>query len=160
MARLRPRAHRRPGQLYVDGRGDDVVPPSRTARSKALAVTSPGVLPCCPLRRQIYPGYEAMVVHAGARQHARACASSSPTAWCETLHAPAMKTNLGQQGAQVSGRGGPAFATMIKSEIQQMVRGGQLKWHPTGLIFPCSTFLWNTRYVSHRDRRRRRSPTR
>ena len=37
----------------------------------------------------------------------------------QTLHAPAMKAYLEQQGAQVSDVAGPAFGTMIKDEISK-----------------------------------------
>ena len=37
----------------------------------------------------------------------------------QTLHAPAMKTYLEQQGAQVSDVSGPAFGAMIKDEISK-----------------------------------------
>ena len=68
-----------------------------------------------------YPGYEAMVwfgmlAPAKLPEPLRAKLTD---ALVQTLHAPAMKTYLEQQGAQVSDVAGPAFGTMIKSEIDK-----------------------------------------
>jgi tripartite-type tricarboxylate transporter receptor subunit TctC len=68
-----------------------------------------------------YPGYEAMVwfgmlAPAGLPEPLR---QKLTDGLVQTLHAPAMKTYLEQQGAQVSDVAGPAFGTMIKDEISK-----------------------------------------
>lgn len=92
---------------------------------KALAVTSPQRSPMLPdvptVAESGYPGYEAMVwfgmlAPAGLPEPLR---QKLTDGLVQTLHAPAMKTYLEQQGAQVSDVAGPAFGTMIKDEISK-----------------------------------------
>ena len=97
----------------------------KDGKIKALAVTSPQRSPMLPdvptVAESGYPGYEAMVwfgmlAPAKLPEPLRAKLTD---ALVQTLHAPAMKTYLEQQGAQVSDVAGPAFGTMIKSEIDK-----------------------------------------
>ncbi len=97
----------------------------KDGKIKALAVTSPQrstLLPDVPtVAESGYPGYEAMVwfgmlAPANLPEPPR---QKLTDGLVQTLHAPAMKTYLEQQGAQVSDVAGPAFATMIKSEINK-----------------------------------------
>lgn len=97
----------------------------KDGKIKALAVTSPersSLLPDVPtVAESGYPGYEAMVwfgmlAPANMPEPLR---QQLTDGLVQTLHAPAMKTYLEQQGAQVSDVAGPAFATMIKSEISK-----------------------------------------
>jgi len=97
----------------------------KDGKIKALAVTSPqrsALLPDVPtVAESGYPGYEAMVwfgmlAPANLPEPLR---QKLTDGLVQTLHAPAMKTYLEQQGAQVSDVAGPAFATMIKSEINK-----------------------------------------
>ncbi|AYD62467.1 ABC transporter substrate-binding protein [Achromobacter spanius] len=97
----------------------------KDGKIKALAVTSPQrstLLPDVPtVAESGYPGYEAMVwfgmlAPANLPEPLR---QKLTDGLVQTLHAPAMKTYLEQQGAQVSDVAGPAFATMIKSEINK-----------------------------------------
>ncbi|HEY9319273.1 MAG TPA: tripartite tricarboxylate transporter substrate binding protein [Achromobacter sp.] len=95
----------------------------KDGKIKALAVTSPQRSPMLPdvptVAESGYPGYEAMVwfgmlAPAGLPEPLR---QKLTDGLVQTLHAPAMKTYLEQQGAQVSDVAGPAFGTMIKDEI-------------------------------------------
>ncbi|MGN6658585.1 MAG: Bug family tripartite tricarboxylate transporter substrate binding protein [Achromobacter mucicolens] len=97
----------------------------KDGKIKALAVTSPqrsAMLPDVPtVAESGYPGYEAMVwfgmlAPANMPEPLRAKLTDGLV---QTLHAPAMKTYLEQQGAQVSDVAGPAFGTMIKDEISK-----------------------------------------
>lgn len=97
----------------------------KDGKIKALAVTSPQRSPMLPdvptVAESGYPGYEAMVwfgmlAPAGLPEPLRAKLTDGLV---QTLHAPAMKTYLEQQGAQVSDVAGPAFGTMIKDEISK-----------------------------------------
>jgi len=97
----------------------------KDGKIKALAVTSPQRSPMLPdvptVAESGYPGYEAMVwfgmlAPAGLPEPLRAKLTDGLV---QTLHAPAMKTYLEQQGAQVSHVAGPAFGTMIKDEISK-----------------------------------------
>lgn len=97
----------------------------KDGKIKALAVTSPqrsAMLPDVPtVAESGYPGYEAMVwfgmlAPANMPEPLRAKLTDGLV---QTLHAPAMKTYLQQQGAQVSDVAGPAFGTMIKDEISK-----------------------------------------
>lgn len=97
----------------------------KDGKIKALAVTSPqrsAMLPNVPtVAESGYPGYEAMVwfgmlAPAGLPEPLRKTLTDGLV---ETLHAPAMKTYLEQQGAEVSDVAGPAFGTMIKDEISK-----------------------------------------
>ncbi|WMD19199.1 tripartite tricarboxylate transporter substrate binding protein [Achromobacter seleniivolatilans] len=97
----------------------------KDGKIKALAVTSPqrsAMLPNVPtVAESGYPGYEAMVwfgmlAPAGLPEPLRKTLTDNLV---ETLHAPAMKTYLEQQGAEVSDVAGPAFGTMIKDEISK-----------------------------------------
>lgn len=97
----------------------------KDGKIKALAVTSPqrsALLPDVPtVAESGYPGYEAMVwfgmlAPANLPEPLR---QKLTDGLVQTLHAPAMKTYLEQQGAQVSDVAGPAFATMIRSEINK-----------------------------------------
>lgn len=102
-----------------------VLPHVKAGTLRALAVTSPQRSPMLPdvptVAESGYPGYEAMVwfgMLAPARLPEPLRAKLTD-ALVQTLHAPAMKTYLEQQGAQVSDVAGPAFGTMIKSEIDK-----------------------------------------
>ncbi|MNK23464.1 Tripartite tricarboxylate transporter family receptor [compost metagenome] len=95
----------------------------KDGKIKALAVTSPQRSPMLPdvptVAESGYPGYEAMVwfgmlAPAGLPEPVRAKLTDGLV---QTLHAPAMKTYLEQQGAQVSDVAGPAFGAMIQDEI-------------------------------------------
>lgn len=97
----------------------------KDGKIKALAVTSPqrsSMLPDVPtVAESGYPGYEAMVwfgmlAPANMPEPLR---EKLTDGLVQTLHAPAMKTYLEQQGAQVSDVAGPAFGTMIKNEISK-----------------------------------------
>lgn len=97
----------------------------KDGKLRALAVTSPqrsAMLPDVPtVAESGYPGYEAMVwfgmlAPANMPEPLR---EKLTDGLVQTLHAPAMKTYLGQQGAQVSDVAGPAFGTMIKDEISK-----------------------------------------
>ncbi|CAB3716563.1 Bug family tripartite tricarboxylate transporter substrate binding protein [Achromobacter kerstersii] len=97
----------------------------KDGKLKALAVTSPQrstMLPDVPtVAESGYPGYEAMVwfgmlAPANLPEPLR---QKLTDGLVQTLHAPAMKTYLEQQGAQVSDVAGPAFGTMIKDEISK-----------------------------------------
>lgn len=97
----------------------------KDGKIKALAVTSPqrsAMLPDVPtVAESGYPGYEAMVwfgmlAPANMPEPVRAKLTDGLV---QTLHAPAMKTYLEQQGAQVSDVAGPAFGSMIKDEISK-----------------------------------------
>lgn len=97
----------------------------KDGKIKALAVTSPQRSPMLPdvptVAESGYPGYEAMVwfgmlAPAGLPKPLR---QKLTDGLVQTLHAPAMKTYLEQQGAQVSDVAGPAFGTMIKDEISK-----------------------------------------
>lgn len=97
----------------------------KDGKIKALAVTSPQRSPMLPdvptVAESGYPGYEAMVwfgmlAPAGLPEPLR---QKLTDGLVQTLHAPAMKTYLEQQGAQVSDVAGPAFGTMIKDEISK-----------------------------------------
>ncbi|CAB3824147.1 Bug family tripartite tricarboxylate transporter substrate binding protein [Achromobacter denitrificans] len=97
----------------------------KDGKIKALAVTSPqrsAMLPDVPTVAEAgYPGYEAMVwfgmlAPANVPEPLR---QKLTDGLVQTLHAPAMKTYLEQQGAQVSDVSGPAFGTMIKDEISK-----------------------------------------
>ncbi|MGO4402001.1 Bug family tripartite tricarboxylate transporter substrate binding protein [Achromobacter sp. PAB15] len=97
----------------------------KDGKLKALAVTSPQrstMLPDVPtVSESGYPGYEAMVwfgmlAPANLPEPLR---QKLTDGLVQTLHAPAMKTYLEQQGAQVSDVAGPAFGTMIKDEISK-----------------------------------------
>ena len=97
----------------------------KDGKIKALAVTSPQRSPMLPdvptVAESGCPGYEAMVwfgmlAPANMPEPVRAKLTDSLV---QTLHAPAMKTYLEQQGAQVSDVSGPAFGTMIKDEISK-----------------------------------------
>ncbi|QVQ25426.1 Bug family tripartite tricarboxylate transporter substrate binding protein [Achromobacter deleyi] len=97
----------------------------KDGKIKALAVTSPqrsAMLPDVPTVAEAgYPGYEAMVwfgmlAPAGLPEQVR---EKLTDGLVQTLHAPAMKTYLEQQGAQVSDVAGPAFGAMIKDEISK-----------------------------------------
>lgn len=97
----------------------------KDGKIKALAVTSPQRSPMLPdvptVAESGYPGYEAMVwfgmlAPAGLSEPLR---EKLTDGLVQTLHAPAMKTYLEQQGAQVSEVAGPAFGTMIKGEISK-----------------------------------------
>ena len=97
----------------------------KDGKIKALAVTSPQRSPMLPdvptVAESGYPGYEAMVwfgmlAPAGLPEPLRAKLTDGLV---QTLHAPAMKAYLEQQGAQVSDVAGPAFGTMIKDEISK-----------------------------------------
>ena len=97
----------------------------KDGKIKALAVTSPqrsAMLPDVPtVAESGYPGYEAMVwfgmlAPANMPEPLR---TKLTDGLVQTLHAPAMKTYLEQQGAQVSDVAGPAFGTMIKDEISK-----------------------------------------
>ncbi|MFD4836313.1 Bug family tripartite tricarboxylate transporter substrate binding protein [Achromobacter sp. NPDC058515] len=97
----------------------------KDGKIKALAVTSPqrsAMLPDVPTVAEAgYPGYEAMVwfgmlAPAGLPEPLR---EKLTDGLVQTLHAPAMKTYLEQQGAQVSDVAGPAFGAMIKDEISK-----------------------------------------
>jgi tripartite-type tricarboxylate transporter receptor subunit TctC len=97
----------------------------KDGKIKALAVTSPQRSPMLPdvptVAESGYPGYEAMVwfgmlAPAGLPEPLR---TKLTDGLVQTLHAPAMKTYLEQQGAQVSDVAGPAFGTMIKDEISK-----------------------------------------
>ncbi len=97
----------------------------KDGKIKALAVTSPQrstMLPDVPtVAESGYPGYEAMVwfgmlAPANMPEPLR---EKLTDGLVQTLHAPAMKAYLEQQGAQVSDVAGPAFGTMIKNEISK-----------------------------------------
>ncbi|MBB1597962.1 tripartite tricarboxylate transporter substrate binding protein [Achromobacter sp. UMC46] len=97
----------------------------KDGKIKALAVTSPQRSPMLPnvptVAESGYPGYEAMVwfgmlAPAGLPEPLR---EKLTDGLVQTLHAPAMKTYLEQQGALVSDVAGPAFGTMIKDEISK-----------------------------------------
>ncbi|CAB3733446.1 hypothetical protein LMG26690_05026 [Achromobacter animicus] len=97
----------------------------KDGKIKALAVTSPqrsSMLPDVPtVAESGYPGYEAMVwfgmlAPANMPEPLR---TKLTDGLVQTLHAPAMKTYLEQQGAQVSDVAGPAFGAMIKDEINK-----------------------------------------
>lgn len=97
----------------------------KDGKIKALAVTSPQRSPMLPdvptVAESGYPGYEAMVwfgmlAPANMPEPLRAKLTDGLV---QTLHAPAMKTYLEQQGAQVSDVAGPAFGSMIKDEISK-----------------------------------------
>lgn len=97
----------------------------KDGKIKALAVTSPQRSPMLPdvptVAESGYPDYEAMVwfgmlAPAGLPEPLR---QKLTDGLVQTLHAPAMKTYLEQQGAQVSDVAGPAFGTMIKDEISK-----------------------------------------
>ncbi len=97
----------------------------KDGKIKALAVTSPqrsAMLPDVPtVAESGYPGYEAMVwfgmlAPANMPEPLR---TKLTDGLVRTLHAPAMKTYLEQQGAQVSDVAGPAFGSMIKDEISK-----------------------------------------
>lgn len=97
----------------------------KDGKIKALAVTSPqrsAMLPDVPtVAESGYPGYEAMVwfgmlAPANMPEPLR---TKLTDGLVQTLHAPAMKTYLEQQGAQVSDVSGPAFGSMIKDEISK-----------------------------------------
>ena len=97
----------------------------KDGKIKALAVTSPqrsAMLPDVPTVAEAgYPGYEAMVwfgmlAPANMPEPLR---TKLTDGLVQTLHAPAMKTYLEQQGAQVSDVAGPAFGSMIKDEISK-----------------------------------------
>ncbi|SSW68680.1 hypothetical protein AVE30378_03139 [Achromobacter veterisilvae] len=97
----------------------------KDGKIKALAVTSPqrsSMLPDVPtVAESGYPGYEAMVwfgmlAPAGMPEPLR---QKLTDGLVQTLHAPAMKAYLEQQGAQVSDVAGPAFGIMIKDEISK-----------------------------------------
>lgn len=97
----------------------------KDGKIKALAVTSPqrsAMLPDVPtVAESGYPGYEAMVwfgmlAPANMPEPLRIKLTDGLV---QTLHAPAMKTYLEQQGAQVSDVAGPAFGSMIKDEISK-----------------------------------------
>lgn len=97
----------------------------KDGKIKALAVTSPqrsAMLPDVPtVAESGYPGYEAMVwfgmlAPANMPEPLR---TKLTDGLVQTLHAPAMKTYLEQQGAQVSDVAGPAFGSMIKDEISK-----------------------------------------
>ncbi|MFY0477440.1 Bug family tripartite tricarboxylate transporter substrate binding protein [Achromobacter marplatensis] len=97
----------------------------KDGKIKALAVTSPQRSPMLPdvptVAESGYPGYEAMVwfgmlAPAGLPEPLR---QKLTDGLVQTLHAPAMKTYLEQQGAQVSDVAGPVFGTMIKDEISK-----------------------------------------
>ena len=68
-----------------------------------------------------YPGYEAMVWFGmlAPAKLPEPLRQKLTDALVQTLHAPAMKTYLEQQGAQVSDVSGPAFGAMIKDEISK-----------------------------------------
>lgn len=97
----------------------------KDGKIKALAVTSPqrsSMLPDVPTVAEAgYPGYEAMVwfgmlAPAGLPEPVR---QKLTDGLVQSLHAPAMKAYLEQQGAQVSDVAGPAFGSMIKDEISK-----------------------------------------
>lgn len=97
----------------------------KDGKIKALAVTSPQRSPMLPdvptVAESGYPGYEAMVwfgmlAPANMPEPLR---QKLTDGLVQTLHAPAMKAYLEQQGAQVSDVAGPAFGTMIKDEISK-----------------------------------------
>lgn len=97
----------------------------KDGKIKALAVTSPqrsAMLPDVPtVAESGYPGYEAMVwfgmlAPANMPEPLR---TKLTDGLVQTLHAPAMKTYLEQQDAQVSDVAGPAFGSMIKDEISK-----------------------------------------
>ncbi|CAB3915331.1 hypothetical protein LMG26686_05236 [Achromobacter mucicolens] len=97
----------------------------KDGKIKALAVTSPqrsAMLPDVPtVAESGYPGYEAMVwfgmlAPANMPEPLR---TKLTDGLVQTLHAPAMKTYLEQQGAQVSDVAGPAFGSKIKDEISK-----------------------------------------
>ncbi|SSW66481.1 Bug family tripartite tricarboxylate transporter substrate binding protein [Achromobacter agilis] len=97
----------------------------KDGKIKALAVTSPqrsAMLPDVPtVAESGYPGYEAMVwfgmlAPANMPEPLR---QKLTDGLVQTLHTPAMKTYLEQQGAQVSDVAGPAFGAMIKDEISK-----------------------------------------
>ncbi|MFF7398072.1 Bug family tripartite tricarboxylate transporter substrate binding protein [Achromobacter sp. NPDC008082] len=97
----------------------------KDGKLRALAVTSPqrsAMLPDVPtVAESGYPGYEAMVwfgmlAPANMPEPLR---EKLTDGLVQTLHAPAMKAYLEQQGAQVSDVAGPAFGTMIKDEISK-----------------------------------------
>jgi len=103
----------------------------KDGKIKALAVTSPQRSPMLPdvptVAESGYPGYEAMVwfgmlAPAGLPEPLRAKLTDGLV---QTLHAPAMKAYLEQQGAQVSDVAGPAFGTMIKDGISKWGQGGK-----------------------------------
>lgn len=97
----------------------------KDGKLKALAVTSPQrstMLPDVPtVAESGYPGYEAMVWFGmlAPANLPEALRQKLTDGLVQTLHAPAMKTYLEQQGAQVSDVAGPAFGTMIKDEISK-----------------------------------------
>lgn len=97
----------------------------KDGKIKALAVTSPqrsAMLPDVPtVAESGYPGYEAMVWFGmlGPANMPEPLRTKLTDGLVQTLHAPAMKTYLEQQGAQVSDVAGPAFGTMIKDEISK-----------------------------------------
>jgi len=97
----------------------------KDGKLRALAVAWPprsAMLPDVPtVAESGYPGYEAMVwfgmlAPANMPEPLR---EKLTDGLVQTLHAPAMKTYLEQQGAQVSDVAGPAFGTMIKDEISK-----------------------------------------
>jgi len=97
----------------------------KDGKIKALAVTSPQRSPMLPdvptVAESGYPGYEAMVwfgmlAPANMPEPLR---QKLTDGLVQTLHAPAMKAYLEQQGAQVSDVAGPAFGAMIKDEISK-----------------------------------------
>lgn len=97
----------------------------KDGKIKALAVTSPQRSPMLPdvptVAESGYPGYEAMVWFGmlAPAKLPEPLRVKLTDALAQTLHAPAMKTYLEQQGAQVSDVAGPAFGAMIKSEIDK-----------------------------------------
>lgn len=94
-------------------------------KSRPLAVTSAARSPALPdvptVAESGYPGYEAMVWFGmlAPAKLPEPLRVKLTDALAQTLHAPAMKAYLEQQGAQVSDVAGPAFGTMIKSEIDK-----------------------------------------
>ncbi len=97
----------------------------KDGKIKALAVTSPQRSPMLPdvptVAESGYPGYEAMVwfgmlAPANMPEPLR---QKLTDGLVQTLHAPAMKAYLEQQGAQLSDVAGPAFGAMIKDEISK-----------------------------------------
>ncbi|WYX52429.1 tripartite tricarboxylate transporter substrate-binding protein [Achromobacter xylosoxidans] len=97
----------------------------KDGKIKALAVTSPQRSPMLPdvptVAESGYPGYEAMVWFGmlAPAKLPEPLRVKLTDALAQTLHAPAMKAYLEQQGAQVSDVAGPAFGAMIKSEIDK-----------------------------------------
>lgn len=97
----------------------------KDGKIKALAVTSPQrstMLPDVPtVAESGYPGYEAMVWFGmlAPANMPESLRQKLTDGLVQTLHAPAMKAYLEQQGAQVSDVAGPAFGTMIKDEISK-----------------------------------------